>query len=171
LRARRRHPRSGVPYGGAYCPAGRPAKERSSESGIMPFWSGRHEVPARVHRTPPGAATDSHGGFDNNWLDGSMACKQCTLAAEHAAGNRCPIAFLPKADSLCSHAGYISPLCRRLQLFSAQPSERHTLHNPQLFACFGLRSNIQNPTRGRRRQAVVAVYLYGGICHCFTPTS
>lgn len=104
-------------------------------------------------RTPPGAATDSHGGFDNNWLDGSMACKQCTLAAEHAAGNRCPIAFLPKADSLCSHAGYISPLCRRLQLFSAQPSERHTLHNPQLFACFGLESNIQNPTRGRRRQS------------------
>jgi hypothetical protein len=122
-------------------------------------------------RTPPGAATDSHGGFDNNWLDGSMACKQCTLAAEHAAVNRCPIAFLPKADSLCSHAGYISPLCRRLQLFSAQPSERHTLHNPQLFACFGLGSNIQNPTRGRRRQAVVAVHIYGGICHCFTPTS
>ena len=39
--------------------------------------------------TPPGAATDPHGGSDDNWLVGSMACKQCTLAAKHAAGNRC----------------------------------------------------------------------------------
>ena len=39
--------------------------------------------------TPPGTATDSHGGSDDNWLVGTMACKQCTPAAEHAAGNRC----------------------------------------------------------------------------------
>ena len=63
-----------------------------------------------------------------------------------------PIAFLPRADSLCSHAGCISPLCRRLQLCSAQPSERHTLHNPQHFACFGLGSTIQKSTRGCSRQ-------------------
>ena len=47
-----------------------------------------------------------------------------------------PIAFLPRADSLCSHAGLRAPLCLRLQLFSAQPSERHTLHNPQHFCLF-----------------------------------
>lgn len=82
-----------------------------------------------------------------------------------------PIAFLPRADLLCSHAGFIAPLCRRLQLFSAQPSERHTLHNPQHFACFGLGSTIQKSTRGCSRQTVVAVYLYGAFATVFTPTN
>ena len=120
-------------------------------------------------RTPPGAATDSCGGPDKNWLVGSMACKQCTLAAKHAAGNRCTNRMRTEQIHYAAMQG-IAPLCRRLQLFSAQPSERHTLHNPQHFACFGLLGTIQKSTRGRSRQAVVDVYLYAGICHYFTPT-
>jgi hypothetical protein len=74
-------------------PAGRPAKEsqRSQEKAVLRR-SGDDGTQSRREcssRTPPGAATDSCGGFDNNWLVASMTCKQCTLAAEHAAGNRC----------------------------------------------------------------------------------
>ena len=40
-----------------------------------------------------------------------------------------------------------------------------------IFACFGVGSTIQKSTRGCSRQTVVAVCLYGGICHRFTPTN
>ena len=90
LRARRRHPRSGVPSSGASRPAGE--RESESQEKAVSRRSGDDGTQSRREfssRTPPGAATDSCGGFDNNWLVASMTCKQCTLAAEHAAGNRC----------------------------------------------------------------------------------
>lgn len=87
LRVRGRHPRPGVPFGGAQ-QAGR--RRRVARSGIMP--SGVNGTQSRREfssYTPPRAATDSRGGSDNHWLGGSVACKKCTITAEHAAGNRC----------------------------------------------------------------------------------
>lgn len=121
----------------------RPASGEESREAVLtrPGDDGTQSRREFSSRTPPGAATDSYGGPDSNWLVGSMACKQCTLAAEHAAGNRCTNRIRTEQINYAAMQG-TAPLCRRLQLFSAQPSERHTLHNPQHFACFGLLGTV-----------------------------
>jgi hypothetical protein len=77
----------------------------------------------------------------------------CKLPAESTPlMTAAPIACVPSRLA----AGYTAPLCRGLQLFSAQNSER--LHSPQLLACSELKSTMDSRHRGCSEQPWLSIY-------------
>jgi hypothetical protein len=115
LRVRRRHPLQASHLVEPNRPAGfEDQRYHAASTGVygtqsrrdsaLHIWS-HHRLVKRIH-----------------WLRGSMACKQCTHAAEHAAVTALPIAFIPSILP-CSRAGQLLLLCRESQLFSGICSE------------------------------------------------